>query len=152
MKNRITMLLAAALLGTACLITLPGCGTLAAGGAYNGDHTLYQADSVINTSYLALHGFVTFEYQNRALLASHPEVRAAADNVRLHAHDWLNSAIALREAYAANKTAANATALQGAITIIQTALTQAAALMTEYEKPAAPAPAVPAAPALPVTS
>jgi hypothetical protein len=127
------------LLAIVALLVLPGCGTLDKSGVYAGDKTLYDADQVINTSYDALHAFVLFEFQNRAMLAPHPEVKLAADNVRMNARDWLQSAINLREAYAANPTADNANKLHNAIAIIQTALSEATKYLIKYQAPAPPA-------------
>lgn len=117
---------------------LPGCGTLDPSGVYNKDLTLYRADAVITSSYSVLHEFVLFEYQNRALLASQPEVKQAADNVRLHARDWISSAIDLREAYAANPTSDNQSKLKAAIAILSTALTEATKYLNAGTPAAAP--------------
>lgn len=116
-----------------------GCGTLDKSGAYAGDETLYRADLTIATSYDLLHEFVSFEYQNRAALASTPAVTKYADNVRAHARQWIGSAVALRQAYKADPSAANKAALQASIDILRTALTEATGYLA-----AAPAPATPA--------
>jgi hypothetical protein len=128
----------------ACALAFAGCATsLAPSGAYT-DKTLYDADLVISTSYDVLHAFVTFEYTNRATLeAANPAtaatIKAAADNVRLHSREWLNSAIALEAAYKANPTTDNATKLTAAIAILQAALSEA----TKYLVQTTPAPATP---------
>lgn len=106
------------------LLALVACGTLAPGGAYK-DKTLYDADMAITTGYDVLHNFVTWEYQNRAALQTFPAITQAADNVRANARTWISSAIALREAYAANPIKDNADKLQAAIDIIRSAMTEA---------------------------
>lgn len=112
------------------VLTLPlltGCGTLAPGGAYNSDKVLYDADFAIANSYDLLHNFVTWEYQNRALLASVPEIKAAADKVRVGAPQWVRSALNLRDAYAKSPTGANRDALQKAIDVLRQAVAEATA-------------------------
>jgi len=117
-----------------------GCGTLAPGTAehpspYGGvdatgamktpDRILYDADLAIATAYDALHGFVTFELQNRAALASTPAIKQAADKIRAGAPKWFASAIAVRDAYAGNPSTENRTALQRALDILQQAISEA---------------------------
>lgn len=148
MKNRFLSIVfsIAAVLGTfafpAALVSssvvLTGCGTLDPGGSYKGDEILYRADVAITTSYNVLHTFVQFEYENRALLASQPEVKKAADNVRLHAKEWITSAIALREAYAANPTPENRKSLETAISVLRTALNEATKYLIQNQPPPKP--------------
>ncbi|HUD74525.1 MAG TPA: hypothetical protein VMQ76_05585 [Terracidiphilus sp.] len=143
------------------LVAMSACATkLAPGGPYT-DLVLYNATQVINTAYDSMHSFVQFEYDNRALLAPHPEVKAVADNIRQHGHDWLKAAIALREtyvtitarvnsaqaAYDAIPSEANAQALadakaslastsgklDAAVAVIQTVLTQATNILLAYQ-------------------
>ena len=109
------------------LALLTGCGTLDPAGVYHGDKTLYAADQVLADAYDALHGFVQWEYDNRAALAGQPAIRLAADRVRAQAPQWFHSALALRDAYAANPTAPNQDALTSALAVIQAAVSQAAA-------------------------
>jgi hypothetical protein len=72
---------------------------------------------------------VRWESENRATLSQWPEIREAADFTRAHAKEWIHSAIALRDAYAAAATAENRAALDQAISVLQAALTQASVLM-----------------------
>ena len=106
------------------LTAFSACGTLAP-GVYNKDEILYRADTAITTSYDVLHTFVKFEYTNRAALASRPEIKKAADNIRAHAPLWIGSAIALREAYAAAPTPENRDKLQASIAVLRAALLEA---------------------------
>lgn len=108
----------------ALLAILAGCGTLDPTGVYKGNKVLYDADQVIATSYDILHTFVVWEYQNRKLI-NNPQVTAAADNIRVNAPRWFASAIALRDTYKANATSANATALQTALALLHTAVSEA---------------------------
>jgi len=109
------------------LAALTGCGTLDPAGVYHGDKPLYTADVALTGAYDALHAFVRWEYENRAALASQPEIRQAADRVRAQAPQWFASAMALRDAYAATPSTANQSALASALAVIQAAVTQAAA-------------------------
>lgn len=111
------------------LFLAPGCGSLSPDGPYAGDEILYTADQTIVTSYDLLHTFVTWEYENRAALASQPEIKRAADHVRANAPQWIASASALREAYAANPTPETRRSLQGAIGVLRAALTEAVRYM-----------------------
>jgi hypothetical protein len=67
---------------------LTGCGTLDKSGPYAGDKVLYVADQTDVTAYNVIHSFVSFEYENRAALAGHPEIKAAADDIRAQAPLW----------------------------------------------------------------
>ena len=132
-KAVVPALLLAAGLG---LAGLTGCGTLDPAGVYHGDKVLYAADQTLGDAYTALHRFVQWEYDNRAALASQPAIRQAADQVRAQSPQWFAAALALRDAYAASSTAADADALATALAVIQAAVTQAAA----WEAGAAPPP------------
>ncbi len=117
-----------------------GCGTLAPGtpdkpSPYGGvdatgamktpDRMLYDADFAIATAYDALHGFVTFELQNRAALAGTPAIKEAADKIRAGSPKWFASAVAVRDAYAGNPSAENRTALQKALDVLAQAIVEA---------------------------
>jgi len=102
-----------------------GCRPLAPEGVYKGDTVLYGADKTITESYDILHAFVSWEFQNRQALAGTPEIRKTADAIRSNASKWIDSAIALREAYAANPTDANRTALTHSLAVLREALVQA---------------------------
>lgn len=106
-------------------LVLSACGTLDKTGAYQGDDILYKADLTITTSYQVLHGFVQWEYQNRGLLTDQPTIKQAADQVRKNAQTWIGSAIALREAYAANPTPETRQSLTSALLILQAAMNEA---------------------------
>lgn len=110
------------LLAIISVMMLASCGSLDKSGAYKGDKTLYLADKTIVGSYSTMHSFVQWEFNNREALQDHPEIKQAADNVRLNAHRWVESAIALREAYAANPTAEGKSRLNQAIAFLQAAL------------------------------
>lgn len=132
MKNCIG--LTCVLLVSATLSLGTGCQSnkLAEPGPYKGDEILYAADKTITSSYRILHSFVKWEYTHRALLP--PEVSHAADAVRGNASRWIDSAIALREAYAVSPTAENRNSLEKTISILEAALTEAAKYMAEHEQ------------------
>ncbi len=125
-----TMKTIASLLVALCAFAFAACGTLEKTGPYQGDDVLYRADVTITTSYQALHGFVTWEYENRAALAGQPQIRHAADQVRQNAEKWTNSAIALREAYAANPTPETKASLVKALGVLQAAMSEATKYLT----------------------
>jgi hypothetical protein len=89
------------------------------------DRVLYNADFAIATAYDALHGFVTFEFQNRAALTNTPAIKQAADKIRAGAPNWFASAVAVRDAYAGNPSVENRTALQKALDTLQSAIVEA---------------------------
>ena len=138
-KGAVQALVIAAGLG---MTVLTGCGTLDPAGVYHGDKLLYTADVTLADAYDALHGFVQWEYANRAALASQPAIRESADRVRAEAPQWFASALAVRDAYAAAPTTANQSALASALAVIQAAVTQAAAWQAGAP-PSAKAPSVP---------
>jgi hypothetical protein len=136
--NAIKRIGVTALLGLLVAGGLSGCGTLNSSGVYAGDKALYDADLTIASSYELLHGFVKFEYDNRALLAGSPEVKQYADHVRKGAPQWFASAIALRDAYKGNPNDGTRTALQQALDVLREATVQATRYLTVNNKALAP--------------
>lgn len=129
-------ILAAALLSLSLGAGLiAGCGTLDPAGVYQGDRTLYDADLVIVSSYDTLHGFVSWEYENRDALAKWPELRKAADFIRAGARDWITSAIALREAYKLQPGPETRTALERGLDLLRQSTLQATKYLTTYGTP-----------------
>lgn len=120
----------------AALAFLSACGTLDPSGPYKGNKVLYDADQVIATSYDLLHTFVTWEFQNRAALASQPEVTKYADYIRVNAPKWFTTAVALRDTYKTASTSANASALSTALQVLQTAVAQATGYLATQPMPA----------------
>lgn len=127
------------LLAVFMLTALCACGTLAP-GVYNKDEVLYRADTAITASYDVFDTFVTFEYINRAALASKPEIKKAADKIRANAKKWTDSAIVLREAYVAAPTPENRDALKASIAVIRAALLESTKYINENQTAKAPAP------------
>ncbi len=119
---------------------LAGCGTLAPNGPYGGDRALYDADLTITTSYDAFHNFVTWEYQNRQALAQWPEIKLAADHVRRNGRQWITSATALRDAYAANPSSGTRDALNTSVSVIRAALMEATRYMSTAQVTTSPTP------------
>lgn len=111
-------------------IAIGGCGTLDKAGVYQGDQTLYTAELVIVTSKDVVQTFVTWELQNRAALARTPEVTKAADFLRRNFPKWKKSADALHDAYKLDPSTPNKTALENALAVLRTALTEAAGYMS----------------------
>jgi hypothetical protein len=129
MKTAYNTLLAAFLL-LSC-----GCASLQPDGPYKGDKVLYNADVAITTAYDVLHRFVTWEYENRAALAPWPEIKRAADQVRLNSPGLINSAITLRETYAATKTSAARDSLSTVIALLRASMLEAVKYITEHPTP-----------------
>ena len=121
------------LLLLAMLMVHTGCQStrLQEGGAYN-DPVLFNADRTITGSYRILDSFLKWEHTNRPLLP--PEVTQAADHVRENARQWTQSAINLREAYAANPTEETRSRLDQALTLLQAALNEALRYMAAQEQ------------------
>lgn len=107
-----------------------GCGTLDKSGVYQGDAYLYQSELAIRTSYDVVHTYVSWEFANRAALASNPDIQASADVMRAHAREWFRTANALHDAYKSDPSAPNKQALQAILDILRAALTEAAQYMT----------------------
>jgi hypothetical protein len=114
------------------MLLLLGCQTnLVPDGIYDGDVALYRAESTIVSSYELMDNFLLWEYENRASMASMPEVKEAADVIRANGEEWIDTAIALVEAYKLNPTKENQINLNQAVAVIQTALTEAAKYMNQ---------------------
>lgn len=124
----VSSLLFMGLLGLACL-GLAGCGTLAPQGAYNGDKILYVADQTEVAAYSAVHAFVSFEYDNRAALAAHSEIKATADHVRMIAPKLFVDYDTARGLYLAVHSADSQAGLAAAIAPLQTLVTQSASFL-----------------------
>jgi len=108
-----------------CAGLLAGCGTLNPEGPYGGDKALYDADSTITMTYDALHAFVKWEYENRAALASMPEIKHHSDTIRKQAPQWFNSAVAIRDAYQQAPSAGTRDALMSSLAVLRQAMTEA---------------------------
>ncbi len=100
---------------TILALGLTGCGTLAPGGAYAGDKALYIADQTDVAAYKVIHSFVSFEYENRAALAGHPEIKAAADDIRANARDWFGRYDQARKLYVSIRTPETLAAFNAAV-------------------------------------
>lgn len=107
----------------ALLAFVPSCGTLDPAGAYKSDKVLYDADAVIVSSYDVIRSFVVFDAQQGANAA--PNMRMAANRIRLTAPQAFQSAIAVRDAYAAAPNSSNSTALAKALAVLRAASIEA---------------------------
>jgi len=111
--------------------------TLSADGVYQGDKTLYSAEKTITTAYKSFDAFLKWEETYRAALPV--DVSRAADTVRLNAKKWIDSASAMRDAYASSPTKENRDKLQLTLSLIDTALAESLKYM-QANKSIAPAP------------
>jgi len=114
---------------------LAGCGTLDKTGIYGGDKALYDADVTIATSYDLLHTFVKWEYDNRDALSGTPEIKQYADTVRRQAPQWIQSAVALRDAYKAAPTNEARSALTTSIAVLRQAMVEATKYLSSHTGP-----------------
>lgn len=112
-------------------IFLMGCGTLDPNGPYKGDRVLYTADKTIVESYDLMHSFVQWEYQNRPALSKWPEIKESANAIRREAKGWIESAEAMRDAYALHPDDQTRNDLLLSLDLLKTALAQAANYMKE---------------------
>lgn len=109
-------------LGSTC-----GNRTLDPEGVYAGDKILFTADQTIANSFDTLHGFVSWEHANRAVLASVPEIKESADFVRVNAKAWRDAVVAARDAYASVPNETNRVTLARALAVVRSALASAIA-------------------------
>jgi hypothetical protein len=110
-----------------------GCGTLDKGtpdrpSPYGGvnasgemktpDRVLFDMDLVLATSYDVLDNFLKWELANRAALAGSPEIKKAADKIRLEAPKAFKSAVAIRDAYQQNPSVQTRSDLTRALDVL----------------------------------
>lgn len=113
-------------------VAFSGCQThLTPGGAYKDDKVLYETDKTIVTTYAALDSFLKWEHDNRATLSKFPEIRKVADEIRDNAPRWMQSAMNLREAYAAAPSQQSRDALYKSLAVLREALREAALHMAK---------------------
>lgn len=106
-----------------------GCRTLAPDGEYHGDKVLFEADTAITTSYALVDTFLKWEADNRDALKVWPEIKTYADKLRTDYPYWHRTAIALRDAYAASPSDAQAANLQKSLSLLRTSLVEASGYM-----------------------
>lgn len=121
-------------IGTLCFGVVAGCAHLDKTGFYQGDQTLYQTDRVIDGSYDTLHDFVEWEYENRTALSKFPEITKTADKIRLHAQEWCDSAIRLRDAYRGNPNVRTRAELEQGADVLRQALAEVAIYRSKSSK------------------
>jgi hypothetical protein len=137
------------LVGLLTLSLLPmaetGCKTkLAPGGAYSQVDTngvsqplsgLYSTDVSIDASKRVIQSFLQWEQANRPLVqAQWPGVTSYAIKLSNDAPKWLQSAVALRDAYASNPSAANKSAFDAAMDVLNQAVTEAQKYLAQGAK------------------
>lgn len=117
------------------IVLLPGCvRPLAPDGIYAGDTLLFQSEVATTDGYDVMKEYITWELENRAGLKKYPEIGKIADNIRLNAEQWVNTAIAAHDEYVLVKSPENTSKLKKAVSVIRTALNQAAAYHTPVPK------------------
>jgi hypothetical protein len=112
-----------------------GCSTLAPGGAYAGDKLLYDSDQSILGAYQIFDVFLKWEKDNRdELFKLTPDIKKAADNIRANGTKWIDSAIAMREAYKTRPGPDTRTALQSALDLLHQGINEAIKYTVQYKK------------------
>ena len=114
------------------LVLLCSCATQLAPGPYNGDKVLYNADLAITTAYDVCHRFVKWEYDNQVALMQFPEVKKAADKVRVNAPGLINSAISLREVYVSTGSSESRDSLLTIVALLRQLTTEAVKNLAEH--------------------
>lgn len=109
-----------------------GCGntTLSAGGIYQQDKFLYNAEKTIVTAYKSFDAFLKWEETYRAVLPA--EVSRSADVIRANAKKWIDTAHSFRDVYVQNPTSENRDKLKLTLDLIDTALAEATKYLTQY--------------------
>ena len=126
------MAMAKNLVSAALLLLLCGCATQLASGPYNGDKVLYNADVAITSAYDVCHRFVKWEYDNQVALAQFPEVKKAADKVRVNAPGLINSAISLREVYVSTGSGESRDSLLTVVALLRQLMVEATKNLAEH--------------------
>lgn len=117
------------------MVLTTSCGTLAPGSPdnpspYGGDKILFESEQATVTGYELLHAFVTWELNNRKLLPL--EVTKAADHVRSHSEEWIGTVNRLHDAYAANPTEENRSALVTGLRVLRQGIAESTAYLVKY--------------------
>jgi hypothetical protein len=130
MKNR-PLLVVALMVALAAPFWMGGCTNqqLEPQGVYQ-SLAVYNAERTIVNSYLLMDNFLEWEHSNRASLAAVPEIKQVADHIRANGQQWIETAIALNEAYKIDPSETNRTALEGALEVIDAALLEAVKYMS----------------------
>lgn len=101
-------------------LCLSSCGTLDPSGPYSSNRILYDADVVIDTSYVIIHEFVAWEYANRPYnMATHPKITKVADKIRMEAPKAFATAIAARDAYETIPSEDTKNALKSSVAVLK---------------------------------
>jgi hypothetical protein len=102
-------------------LALVGCSSIQPGNdpvVVNAERTTQLAVDVFDT-------FLQWEYDNRQTLSATPEIRKAADFIRSHGPDWLQTARSMTRAYKQNRTPENKVNLETATTVLRTGIAEA---------------------------
>lgn len=114
-KIGLPLILAGAVFCSGCAAILPG-----------NDPVIVRAQQTREIAFSTFDTFVTLEYRNReALQKINPNFTDVADNIRVGAPKWFKSFDAVLVAYKSGKTPATKSKLDGAIAVIESALTEA---------------------------
>jgi hypothetical protein len=102
-------------------VTQTGCAVLAP----NQDALVVRAEQSVQVALEAFDAFLLWEKSNREVLrARAPQIKVAADRIRVSGPQWLTTARTLTKAYKSNRTVENKANLETSLAVLQVALTE----------------------------
>ena len=121
-KNLITIAIIS-LLATGCVTKTPPKAEAAPQSADGS--LLFQADTIIKNGGALVGQFISFEYQNRLLLAHWPQVQTTANTLQAKTPEYIEEVIATRKMYHDNPTPGTKAQLASAVGTFTAAYEQA---------------------------
>lgn len=113
-----------------CLLLLAlifsGCATLDSGA----DPIVVNAERTIEVARVTMDSFLRFEFNHRSKCPA--DVQAAAEAMRRNAPEWFRRAHRLKLAYKQNRGADNKADLLTALSVLQTAASEAATALAKH--------------------
>ena len=114
-------LAALAALPLTILLLASGCSSVEPGN----DPLVVNAERTTELAVDTFDLFLRWEYDNRATLATVPQIRRSADRIRAEGQSWLTTTRTLTTAYKANRSPENKANLETALTVLRAALAEA---------------------------
>lgn len=153
MIKNLLIISTACLLATGCLHPQPKRVSLAddpiiteppySGSSADGG-LIFQADNIIKNGAGLISQFLSFAYQNQAVLAQWPQIGATANTLQAKGPDYIEDVIASRKAYHDEPTAKNAAKLTTAISTFTAAYEQGRNFQVQAQQYMAAHPPLPA--------
>lgn len=101
-------------------LTLLGCASIAPGS----DPVVVNAERTTTLALEVFDAFLSWEYTNREVLSSRPEIKKVADVIRRDGINWLETSRRLTKAYKANRNDQNKANLETAVSVLSAALSE----------------------------